>query len=183
MPRRAYSRDAGRLLHDRTAEQIAEPISWLKNVVATIIPVDVNGIIETEESGEHGTESASVPTPRHSELEAPKIAPQAERPDVNIPISHYEPNVCNIGDVTWRKRAHILGQVTSLFPSGTSQNPNLSIEVWDKTGGITLEFLGRRHLAGVKVGSVVEAEGMVGEKDGTLVILNPTYELLAHGSE
>ena len=183
LPRRAYSRVAGRLLHDRTAEQIAEPISWLKNVVATIIPVDVNGIIETEESGEHGTESASVPTPRHSELEAPKIAPQAERPDVNIPISHYEPNVCNIGDVTWRKRAHILGQVTSLFPSGTSQNPNLSIEVWDKTGGITLEFLGRRHLAGVKVGSVVKAEGMVGEKDGTLVILNPTYELLAHGSE
>ena len=189
LPRRAYSRVAGRLLHDRTAEQIAEPISWLKNVVATIIPVDVNGIIETEESvdftSEKSEKSEKVAQELNRETQPTGIAsPQkAERLDINIPISHYEPNLCKIGEVTWRKRAHILGQVTSLFPSGTSQNPNLSIEVWDKTGGITLEFLGRRHLAGVKVGSVVKAEGMVGEKDGTLVILNPTYELLANWSE
>ena len=100
-----------------------------------------------------------------------------ERPQIDLPISHFEPKLCKIGEVVWRKQAHILGQVTSVFASGSSQSPNLSVEVWDETGGITLEFLGRRHLAGVKVGSIMKAEGMVGERGGHLIILNPTYEL------
>ena len=183
LPRRVYSPIAGRLLHDRTAEQIAEPISWLTNVVATIIPVDVDGILDADD-GPDSVEPLTEKVSQKPEKSEPiRISQNPVRPAVDIAISHYEPNLCNIGEVVWRKRAHILGQVTSLFPSGTSQNPNLSIEVWDKTGGITLEFLGRRHLAGVKVGSLLKAEGMVGERDGTLVILNPTYELLAPASE
>jgi hypothetical protein len=41
-----------------------------------------------------------------------------------------------------------------------------------------LQFLGRRSLAGLDVGSQLRAEGMVGEIDGLLTILNPNYELL-----
>ena len=54
----------------------------------------------------------------------------------------------------------------------------LQVEVWDETGGITLNFLGRRDLAGLEVGMEMRAEGMVCEEDGQLVILNPSYELL-----
>jgi hypothetical protein len=50
--------------------------------------------------------------------------------------------------------------------------------MWDETGGVTLQFLGRRNIAGLDVGAQLRAEGMVGEKDGLLTILNPSYELL-----
>jgi hypothetical protein len=43
---------------------------------------------------------------------------------------------------------------------------------------VTLQFLGRREIAGLEVGSILRAEGMVGEQEGTLTILNPSYEIL-----
>ena len=49
---------------------------------------------------------------------------------------------------------------------------------WDETGGVSLHFLGRREIAGLEVGSQLRAEGMVGEEEGSMVILNPSYELL-----
>jgi hypothetical protein len=54
----------------------------------------------------------------------------------------------------------------------------VEIEVWDETGGVKLQFLGRREIAGLEVGSIMRAEGMVGEHEGALTILNPSYELL-----
>jgi hypothetical protein len=54
----------------------------------------------------------------------------------------------------------------------------LDVEIWDETGGVSLQFLGRREIAGLEVGSQLRAEGMVGEEEGSMVILNPSYELL-----
>jgi hypothetical protein len=36
----------------------------------------------------------------------------------------------------------------------------------------------RREIAGLDVGSEIRAECMVGEEEGSLLILNPSYELL-----
>jgi hypothetical protein len=38
--------------------------------------------------------------------------------------------------------------------------------------------LGRREIAGLEAGMEIRAEGMVGEVEGALVILNPSYELV-----
>jgi RecG-like helicase len=58
-----------------------------------------------------------------------------------------------------------------------SSAPTLEIEIWDESGGVTLQFLGRREIAGLEVGSTLVAEGMVGEQNGTLTILNPNYRI------
>jgi hypothetical protein len=63
-----------------------------------------------------------------------------------------------------------------MSPSGAS--PVLEVEIWDESGGVSLQFLGRREIAGLEVGSQLRAEGMVGEEEGSMVILNPSYELL-----
>ena len=55
LPRRAYSKFLGRLLHDQTAESIAGPISQIPRVVATIIPFDVQKIIAGQESFSNST--------------------------------------------------------------------------------------------------------------------------------
>jgi hypothetical protein len=174
LPRRSYSAFLGRLLHDQTAEEIAAPISQLQRVVATIVPFDVDKIT----SGN----AVAVQTKHESRItEKAKPAPVKPIRETNTqvsPVSHYEANVTPIGEIEWRKRAHVQGQVTSIKTAPRGGAPLLEVEVWDQTGGVTLQFLGRREIAGLEVGSKLRAEGMVGEEEGALTILNPSYELL-----
>ena len=172
LPRRSYSRFLGRLLHDQTAEEIAAPISQLPRVVATIIPFDVARITSGAKLDVHHPHEVkkvakqSVPTPKTN-------AP------INVePISHYAENVTKIGEIEWRKRAQVQGRVTSIKTAPRGSAPALQVEIWDETGGVSLQFLGRREIAGLEVGSQMRAEGMVGEDEGSMVILNPSYELL-----
>ncbi len=176
LPRRAYSRFLGRLLHDQTAEQIARPISQLPRVVATIVPFDVDRILTgrpilTEEK----SDVEKTPT---VEVETKPLRAQSEFLTDKTRVSHFESTITPIGSITWRKRAHVQGHVTAMKSSASGNAPAVEIEVWDETGGVTLQFLGRRELAGLEVGSILRAEGMVGERDGALTILNPSYEIL-----
>ena len=170
LPRRAYSGFLGRLLHDQTAEEIAAPISQLPRVVATIVPFDVDRIT----SGN----SVVLHTSR-VEKSAEIAKPIKKAPPVNLePISHYAENVTPIGKIEWRKRAQVQGRVTSIKTAPRGSAPTLEVEIWDESGGVSLHFLGRREIAGLEVGSQLRAEGMVGEEEGSMVILNPSYELL-----
>jgi amino acid transporter len=174
LPRRSYSRFLGRLLHDQTAEEIAAPISQLQRVVATIVPFDVDKITSGNRVVTHEKRESRI-----TEKPKPSVAkPTKEITRQVAPVSHYEENVTPIGEIEWRKRAHVQGQVTSIKTAPSGGAPLLEVEVWDQTGGVTLHFLGRREIAGLEVGSKLRAEGMVGEEEGVLTILNPSYELL-----
>jgi hypothetical protein len=172
LPRRAYSGFLGRLLHDQTAEKIAAPISHLQRVVATIVPFDVSRILSAEPSVENEAVREKVP------VKTAAFKPVAEVMKEVEPTSHYAENMTPIGEIQWRKRAHVQGRVTSIKSAPRGSAPYLQVEVWDQSGGVTLQFLGRREIAGLDVGSEIRAEGMVGEEEGSLLILNPSYELL-----
>ena len=120
---------------DRTAEAIAAPISQLPRVVATIVPFDVERILS----------GAPIVLEKPAQ-EIKKVAPVAVQVPVG-PISHYAEDVTPIGSVQWRKRAQVQGKVTSIKPAPSSAAPVLEIELWDESGGITLQFLGRREIA------------------------------------
>ena len=184
LPRRSYSKILGWLLHDQTAEDIARPISQLERVVATIVPFDVERII-----------SGQVPiVPPKSKSAATKAVVVKEEPiraqstftkspttlvqGKSEPVSHYAENILPIGNITWRKRAHVQGKVNSIKAAASGASPVVSVEIWDETGGVTLQFLGRREITGLEVGSQIRAEGMVGEDNGNLIILNPSYEIV-----
>ena len=107
-------------------------------------------------------------------------SPPAKVPTLDLqdfPFTHFEPNLRKIGDVVWRQRSHVLGQVVSILSSNDG-SPKAEIEIWDDTGGITLQFIGRQTILGIKVGMYLKAEGMVGEVDGNLTIMNPRYEIV-----
>ncbi len=172
LPRRSYSRFLGRLLHDQTAEEIAAPISQLERVVATIVPFDVNRIT----SGKNQLISRPVAT---TPAAKPEVAKQVQiAPKEFAPVTHHADDVTPIGSIEWRKRSKVHGRVTSISTAPRGSAPMLQVELWDETGGITLNFLGRREIAGLEVGLEMRAEGMVGEEEGQLTILNPSYELL-----
>jgi hypothetical protein len=173
LPRRAYSGFLGRLLHDQTAEEIAAPISQLQRVVATIVPFDVDRI----------TSGANLTTAPQGEVKTVMKPVLESKPVQDVkktaePVSHYAENLTPIGEIKWRKRAHVQGQVTAIRSAPRGSAPILQVEVWDQTGGVTLHFIGRREISGLEVGSQLRAEGMVGEEEGSLTILNPSYELL-----
>ena len=179
LPRRAYSKFLGRLLHDQTAESIAGPISQIPRVVATIIPFDVQKIITGQENTQysHDFETKSLNEPKRTQSTFTRVP----TPLVNKssePVSHYAENLTPIGNITWRKRAHVQGRVNSIKAAPSGSSPVVEVEVWDESGGVTLQFLGRREITGLDVGSELRAEGMVGENNGQLVILNPSYEIV-----
>ncbi len=175
-PRRSYSFFLGRILHDRTAEAIAAPISQLDRVVATIVPFDVEKII----LGKPLVHSIAMSSA--AVIKADYVPKPVQQPDISIslpgPVSHYAENRLPIGEATWRQRAHVRGRVTSILTAPAGSTPGLDIEIWDQTGGITLHFLGRRSIAGLTVGTTICAEGMVGEANGHLTIMNPSYEIV-----
>ena len=172
LPRRSYSRVLGKVLHDQTAEAIAAPISQLDRVVATIIPFDVEKIISGGDLHDHEVVAKPVV------VQKTDIAKPVAVTKVSGPVSHYDENIQPIGKATWRKRAHIRGQVSSIRVAPSGGAPRVDVEVWDESGGITLQFIGRRAIAGLDVGKTICAEGMVGEQEGSLTILNPSYEIV-----
>jgi amino acid transporter len=179
LPRRAYSKFLGRLLHDQTAESIAGPISQIPRVVATIIPFDVQKIIADQEGIQipRGIEQPKLEELKRAQSTFTKL-PAATASKPTEPISHYAEDVTPIGNITWRKRAHVQGRVSAIKSAPSGSSPLVEVEVWDESGGVTLQFLGRREISGLDVGSELKAEGMVGEDNGQLIILNPSYEII-----
>ena len=57
-------------------------------------------------------------------------------------------------------------------------NPALECSLSDETGSITLVFLGRRQVEGVRLGTIMSATGVAGEHHGMRAILNPAYTLI-----
>ncbi len=170
LPRRSYSGFLGRLLHDQTAEEIAAPISQLSRVVATIVPFDVDRITSTSKPEAFQLRDVKPVAPVHT--------PKPSAPTSVEPVSHYTEDITSIGAIQWRKRARVQGRVTSIKTAPRGAAPTLQVEIWDESGGVSLQFLGRREIAGLEVGSQMRAEGMVGEEEGSMIILNPSYELL-----
>ena len=172
LPRRSYSRFLGRLLHDQTAESIASAIAQLDRVVATIVPFDVEKILDGKVRLVPSTEEkVAVANTKTS------VKPEFESP-VYEPVGHHAKSGTKIGAIQWRKRAEVVGRVTGIRVAPKNSAPLVEIEIWDETGGVRLQFIGRREIAGLEVGSTLKAEGMVGELDGKLTILNPSYEII-----
>jgi hypothetical protein len=180
LPRRSYSKFLGWLLHDQTAEDIARPISQLERVVATIVPFDVEKIISGQAVLTHPEEKKSKQekkTPARAQSEFTKT-PVIDSNKKDSTVSHYAENILPIGKISWRKRAQVQGRVNSIKSAPSNSSPYVEVEVWDETGGVTLQFLGRREITGLEVGAQLRAEGMVGENNGQLIILNPSYEIV-----
>ena len=182
LPRRTYSPILGRLLHDRTADEIARATSRLPRVVATIIPFDVGGIISAR--------LAPPPVPALS-LAEPLAASAAEIVTAETvasnggrtalaeaPVLADDADRTPIGSLRWRQRATVEGTVRTVRVAPLSGAPSLQVEVWDGTGGITLVFYGRRSITGIDPGRGLRVTGMVGELHGSLAISNPVYAIV-----
>ena len=84
-----------------------------------------------------------------------------------------------IGDARWRDRVRVRGRIRALriqpWEGGVA---TLEATLVDGTGGLTVIFMGRRRIAGLRLGAWMEVEGRVLESRSKLAIMNPEYSLL-----
>ncbi len=167
LPRRTFHRFSQRILHDRTADRIAEAIGRIPHVAATIVPFDTTLSTELEEQlSSQQRRAASEPA-----LVQP-IEPTETEPEPT-------PAGCiAIGDARWRQQVTVQGRIT-VVQVGTVAGRSLEVQLFDGTGGIRLLFFGRTQIAGLEPGTVLRASGRVGEYKGHLALANPRYELLS----
>lgn len=166
-PRRSYGRTWSRVLHDQTADHIIAIVSQLAHVNATIVPFTVAP----------GVDENSLQVERSSP------EPEGAHPGTKLrPASATvtgAPETTPIADLEWRKRARVAGRVKTLRLQPRSAVPTLECVLVDESqAAITLVFLGRRSIAGVRSGSFIAADGMVGKYEGRLAMINPLYELV-----
>jgi hypothetical protein len=194
LPRRTYSPLLGRLLHDRTADRIAAAVSRVRGVAATIVPFDPTGAVlrygrrgssqaDEPPQGDHGLRVAPA------ELEIRRRGDRGVLPHRKAKVkpghpskaSHATEGAQPIGDVHYRQRAKVAGQVRVVETRPMSGTPVLEVTVADDTGGLRLLFYGRRSVPGIEPGARIVAEGMVTAHKGHLAICNPSYQLLPVG--
>ncbi len=56
--------------------------------------------------------------------------------------------------------------------------PALEAELYDGSGVLTVLWLGRRRIAGISPGRMIQVTGRIGRHDGTRIMFNPRYELM-----
>jgi amino acid transporter len=88
--------------------------------------------------------------------------------------------VSPIGSLTKPGRAVVEGRVHTVEIRPVEQNTVLACDVADSTGELTALFYGRSNIPGLRPGSKIRLRGPVGIREGSPVMINPAYELLAH---
>jgi hypothetical protein len=171
LPRRTFPRISQRLLHDRTADRIAEALGRIQHVAATIVPFDTTLTDETEQR----LVRAEVRLGATDDRDRP-LAVQAHTYGVELPTPG-EDGAQPIGGVRVRQEVTIEGRVR-MVQVGTMAGKSLEAHIFDDSGGLRLIFMGRTTIAGIVPGARIRATGRVGEFDGRLGLANPRYELV-----
>ena len=86
-------------------------------------------------------------------------------------------DVTSIADAPLREPVRLVGEVAAMQVVPRAGSPSLEVVLVDDTGGISVVFLSRRKVGGIRPGTVMTVEGVVGAHERRLAILNPTYEL------
>jgi amino acid transporter len=171
LPDRRYPGWWHRILHDRTAESIAEQVSRLAHANVTRVPYHLG----SKPRIQGAAAAPSSPPVRGS---APSSTPSEPGAGLAEPIETREG--CDaIGRVRHRDRVSISGTVSSTRIQPKGGVPTLECVVTDGTGSISIVFLGRREVPGITTGTLLVAHGMAGSHFGRLAILNPAYELVS----
>ncbi|MGI8701135.1 MAG: OB-fold nucleic acid binding domain-containing protein [Nocardioidaceae bacterium] len=78
-----------------------------------------------------------------------------------------------------RELVTVYGEIKNVSLAPRAGTPTLEASLYDGSGAVTLVWLGRRKIAGIKCGASLVASGRVSYQDGQRVIYNPRYELQA----
>jgi hypothetical protein len=178
LPRRAYRGLASRVLHDHTADRIVAAVTQIPNVSATIAPFDVQRLLRRRHAETTAAPAATV-VPDLDQVAVVSAPRGPESTNGSAPV----PGTTPLGEVVHRQRTKVAGRVRSVRVQPWSGVSTFECTLVDGSGALTVVFLGRRAVAGVEPGVKMVAEGTIGNYQGHLAMLNPTYEFLVAGEK
>jgi hypothetical protein len=167
LPRRTFRPLSRRLLHDQTADRIAEAVGRVPHVAATIVPFDTTLPHETVLRLEERQLAVKNEPALTQHAIQPAAGPAHPRTD----------GTTAIGEVSWKQKVTVEGRVKAVRV-GTTGGKSLEVQLFDSTGGVRLLFYGRTRIAGIEPGTTLRATGRIGEYKGHLALANPVYELV-----
>jgi hypothetical protein len=187
LPRRGYSPLLGRLLHDRTADKMAEVISQVPDAAAMIIPFDVEGRVHLLHARQAATLAAqaggveeAAPV-RAKEGHQPAAAGTATANGSGGPPAERAPGVSAIGELSTASKVTVEGKVSAVSIHPVENSCVFEAAVADHTGVLTAKFYGRTSIPGFEPGVRVRLAGKVSVRETGPFMINPAYELLARG--
>jgi amino acid transporter len=166
IPRIQRSRLWHRLLHDRTADSIAEAMADLAHCNVTIVPYHLRA----------GTPPATVTANLTTQDAVNHSANGAAAVDPGLATP---PECTALDEIPIRAHVKVIGRVHAVRVQPWGGAPSLEATIRDGRGMLTLVFLGRREIGGIGPGTVLTAEGVVGTHRNRPAMLNPTYTLLS----
>lgn len=186
LPRRGYAPLLGRVLHDRTADKMAEVISRVPNAAATIIPFDVESRVhllharhaarlaaqEQEQAGEQIAEPVRL-------KKSAKPGPRRQGATTGSPVR--SAGVTAISQVDGARKATVEGKVRSVEIHPVENSCVFDVTIADETGTLTAKFYGRTKIPGFEPGAHVRLAGKASLQEGGPAMINPAYELLPRG--
>ncbi len=194
LPRRGYAPLLGRILHDRTADKIAEVISQVPNAAATIIPFNVESRVHllharqaarlaaqaTEGppgAGVQGGQEEKAESVRMKEKPKPVTAGTAP-PNGSAAPPARQAGVSAISELNGARKATVEGKVRSVEIHPVENSCVFDAMIADGTGTLTAKFYGRRSIPGFEPGTRVRLAGKVSMREEGPAMINPAYELL-----
>jgi amino acid transporter len=204
LPRRGYAPLLGRILHDRTADKIAEIVSQVPNAAATIIPFDVESRVHLLHARQAarlaaqvgGGEQAAgiVPAangaqPAEGVTAAPVLLQEGPKPPATgtaVRSGGTESlaraaGISAISELNGARKAAIEGKVRSVEIHPVENSCVFDATIADETGALTAKFYGRTNIPGFEPGARVRLVGKVSMREGGPAMINPAYELLPRG--
>jgi len=185
LPRRSFSPLLGRLLHDRTADQLSAVVSRVPNCAATIVPFDVQSRVAVLHARQAATQSAALASTgaavgeRGTAVLNGKAGRAVGAGSGTGPRSALPDRLTAIGDLgAGGSRAVIEGRVLSVEIRPVEHNCVFECTIDDGTGVLTVMFYGRTGIPGLGPGTRLRLEGKVSVRAGGRVMTNPAYELV-----
>jgi amino acid transporter len=168
LPRLYYSRVWHRMLHDRTADSIAQVLADLPHCNVTIVPYHLRA----------GASKRAAAVDRIASDAGDEGRAINANGAVDLGVAT-PPGCTPLDQVPTRTPVTVIGRVHAVRVQPWGGAPSLEATIKDGTGSLTLVFLGRREVGGIGPGTVLTAEGVVGTHHNRPAMLNPTYTLLS----
>jgi RecG-like helicase len=86
------------------------------------------------------------------------------------------PGAVRIADAPLRQRVKIAGVIRRMTVFPMTDDEALEAQIADGTGEVVVRFMGRREIGGLGLGSKIVVEGVLGEQQGSVQMINPVLE-------
>ena len=86
------------------------------------------------------------------------------------------PGTVRIRDARTRDRSKLAGVVRRITVRPMEGHESLEALLYDGTGEVTVVWMGRRTLPGLRLGTRLVVDGMLAEQRGGRRLVNPTFE-------